>query len=146
MCNKTSAVGDITIPKGAMVDIPIYMLHHLPDYWDEPEEFIPERLAQTNAVLVLIMFSKQVAVLHSHCGLLENRDIHFNVYTDPKMFDNPDTSIIRTSFVGCQGCGLEGLHCSILWKCSLIVLQTTQPDLWNADSMLQWTLYTFHIL
>ena len=52
MCNKTSAVGDITIPKGAMIDIPIYMLQHLPEYWDEPEEFIPERLAYLARLLI----------------------------------------------------------------------------------------------
>ena len=45
ICNKTSVVGDVTIPKGAMIDVPIYMLQHLPEYWEEPEEFIPERLA-----------------------------------------------------------------------------------------------------
>ena len=42
-CPQTCVINGITIPKGAMIDIPIKLLHHFPEYWDEPEEFRPER-------------------------------------------------------------------------------------------------------
>ena len=28
--------------------IPIYILHHSTDYWEDPEEFIPERYDNSN--------------------------------------------------------------------------------------------------
>ena len=48
-------MGDVTIPKGAMIDIPIYMLQHLPEYWEEPEEFIPERYVAYSGHIVLAL-------------------------------------------------------------------------------------------
>ena len=43
ICVETATVGDITIPKGAQIIIPIYELHHDPKYWEEPEKFNPDR-------------------------------------------------------------------------------------------------------
>ena len=31
------------LPKGATLEIPAGFLHHDPEYWPEPEKFIPER-------------------------------------------------------------------------------------------------------
>ena len=39
---------DITIPVGADVVIPHFSLHRDPEYWDDPDEFIPERFAPEN--------------------------------------------------------------------------------------------------
>ena len=36
---------DMTIPKGTMLMIATYTLHHDPDYWPEPEKFDPERFS-----------------------------------------------------------------------------------------------------
>lgn len=36
-------IGDLKIPKGTNIAIPVYVLHHSEEYWPEPEEFRPER-------------------------------------------------------------------------------------------------------
>lgn len=35
--------GKIRIPKGVPILVPVYLLHHDPDYWNEPQLFDPER-------------------------------------------------------------------------------------------------------
>ena len=42
--NKSITIGGVLIPKGAQVDIPIWHIHHDPEYWPDPEKFDPERL------------------------------------------------------------------------------------------------------
>ena len=43
-CKKTTVVNGVTIPKGAAIVVPISLIHHSPLYWNNPEEFDPERL------------------------------------------------------------------------------------------------------
>ncbi len=45
MCNETTKVGDVVIPKGAKVYVNIFDIHMNQDLWGpEPvEEFVPER-------------------------------------------------------------------------------------------------------
>ena len=62
-CRKTCTVGDLTIPEGAMVDIPLCALAHLPEYWSEPEDFIPERLVMVYYSTPAYFISKHVAGL-----------------------------------------------------------------------------------
>lgn len=38
-------IGGYTLPKGALLHISPYMLHHDPRFWDQPETFMPERFA-----------------------------------------------------------------------------------------------------
>ena len=43
--NETVTIEGVLIPKGAQIDIPIWHIHHDPDYWPDPEKFDPERFA-----------------------------------------------------------------------------------------------------
>lgn len=36
-------VGDFTLPKGTVVEIPVWNIHHNPEYYPEPNVFKPER-------------------------------------------------------------------------------------------------------
>jgi thromboxane-A synthase len=36
-------LGKYHIPKGTIINIPVYPIHHDPNIWPEPEKFIPER-------------------------------------------------------------------------------------------------------
>jgi cytochrome P450 len=36
-------VGDYVIPKGSVIFMSQYVMHHHPRYWDKPDQFIPER-------------------------------------------------------------------------------------------------------
>ena len=42
-CNETTTIGGVTLPKGAQVTIPIWHIHHDPQYWPEPNKFDPNR-------------------------------------------------------------------------------------------------------
>jgi len=39
---------DYLIPRGSVVTVPIYVIHHDPKNWSEPERFIPERYFNLN--------------------------------------------------------------------------------------------------
>ncbi len=43
MCNKTTTIGGVTFPKGAMAVFPLQLLHHDQRFWHDPEKFDPTR-------------------------------------------------------------------------------------------------------
>ncbi|XP_073531745.1 cytochrome P450 3A9-like isoform X2 [Phyllobates terribilis] len=45
---QTVEINGVTIPKGAVCMIPAYVLHYVPEFWPEPEEFHPERFSKEN--------------------------------------------------------------------------------------------------
>ena len=42
-CNETTTIGQVTLPKGAQVTIPIWHIHYDPQYWPQPDKFDPNR-------------------------------------------------------------------------------------------------------
>lgn len=42
---KAEKFGQYLIPKGANLHFSIFVSHHLPEFWDNPESFLPERFA-----------------------------------------------------------------------------------------------------
>nr|XP_042123640.1 cytochrome P450 3A11-like isoform X4 [Peromyscus maniculatus bairdii] len=47
-CKQDVEIDGVFILKGFLVMVPIYALHHDPEYWPEPEEFRPERFSKEN--------------------------------------------------------------------------------------------------
>lgn len=43
VCKQDVEMDGAFVPKGSVVNVPVYALHHDPQYWPEPEEFRPER-------------------------------------------------------------------------------------------------------
>ena len=49
-CNETCAVADgLIIEKGSSILFPMFVLHHNPKYWPNPDKFDPERFNPSNA-------------------------------------------------------------------------------------------------
>ncbi|XP_074866328.1 cytochrome P450 3A9-like [Carettochelys insculpta] len=48
VCKKDIMVNGVNIPKDTVVAIPVFVLHHIPEYWPEPQEFRPERFSKEN--------------------------------------------------------------------------------------------------
>jgi cytochrome P450 len=43
LCQKETVVNGVKFEKGSVFSVPIYAIHHSPDIYENPEEFIPER-------------------------------------------------------------------------------------------------------
>jgi cytochrome P450 len=49
--NETEQIGGQTIPKGALLLFSFYHLHRNPAFWEQPEQFIPERFADATPAI-----------------------------------------------------------------------------------------------
>ncbi|CAF3964027.1 unnamed protein product [Rotaria sordida] len=47
VASKDYQFGNYDIPKGSIISVPVYPIHHDPNVWPEPEKFIPERFLST---------------------------------------------------------------------------------------------------
>jgi cytochrome P450 family 3 subfamily A len=43
LCQKETVINGVKFEKGSVFSVPIYAIHHNPDIYENPEEFIPER-------------------------------------------------------------------------------------------------------
>ncbi|XP_057619733.1 cytochrome P450 3A11-like [Chionomys nivalis] len=48
VCKQDVEMDGVFVPKGSVVMVPLYSLHHDPQYWPEPMEFRPERFSKEN--------------------------------------------------------------------------------------------------
>lgn len=53
ICKKDVEVKGLQIKKGTYVRVPIYACHHNPDFFQDPEEFRPERFLKENATKLI---------------------------------------------------------------------------------------------
>ena len=42
-CQKTCTIEGVTFVEGSRILTPNYEIHHSPEYWEDPDQFIPER-------------------------------------------------------------------------------------------------------
>ncbi|GAM26000.1 hypothetical protein SAMD00019534_091750, partial [Acytostelium subglobosum LB1] len=57
MCTQDAEVEGYFIPKGTLMTMNIYAVHHDEEYWDQPSEFRPERFLDNNHTMYWIPFS-----------------------------------------------------------------------------------------
>ena len=43
VASENYQLGEYHLPKGMIISVPVYSLHHDPTVWPTPEKFIPER-------------------------------------------------------------------------------------------------------
>lgn len=54
VCEREVNINGITIPKGATIDIPVYHLHRSEEHWEDPDNFIPERMEDMSRINPLV--------------------------------------------------------------------------------------------
>ncbi|XP_012936526.1 cytochrome P450 3A56 [Aplysia californica] len=98
-CSETKTYGNITIPAGANVFIPIYKILRDPEYWPEPEKFDPDRFSAENKAnhdpVAFLAFGfgprqcvgKRLALMEvkvALCHILSRMKFVLNERTEPK--------------------------------------------------------------
>ncbi len=72
MCSSDVDLGSVRIPKGSLVIIPIYAIHHHPDFWPNPEKFDPNRFV-----------TKQDSFVFKKCCIPDKNQDPFNCLQIP---------------------------------------------------------------
>jgi len=98
-CNETCAVTDeLVIEKGVDITFPIFLLHHNPEYWPNPDKFDPERFNPNNKqsypTFAYLPFGegprncigKRLALLEAKMALVAIlKDLHFKRTSDTEV-------------------------------------------------------------
>jgi cytochrome P450 len=51
-CKQSCVIKGVAIPEGMAILIPVWSLHHDPEYWTEPEKFNPDRFMGAEAASI----------------------------------------------------------------------------------------------
>ena len=69
------SIGDLHIPKNALIGLSIYELHHNPEFWEEPELFKPERFLSSPPPVYIPFGSGPRMCIGNHFALFEMVEI-----------------------------------------------------------------------
>ena len=92
VAKEDAVVEGVRIPKGAVVVVPLYALHHDPETWPDPEKFNPDRLVNSvryNHIFLIATFKDRLLSLSSkfdiHCTpKCKNTKLYVNEYPKKK--------------------------------------------------------------
>ena len=96
-------VGDVEIPAGAFISLSPYVTHRMPEFWDEPERFVPERFmpnARPIERLAFLPFSTGArGCIGEHFAMMEIVLVLATVLHRYRLRTNPDCAIVANPLI-----------------------------------------------